>query len=127
MSKYKIAHMMIRVEDPEKSIDFYKNAFGFHETRRKEKPEGKFDLIYLADPDETIEVELTYNYDHGPYELGDGYGHLAIAVDDLEESWKKHKEMGYEVTNLSGLDAGVKSYYFIKDPDGYKIEVIRAK
>lgn len=126
MSKYKIAHMMIRVEDPIKSIDFYEKAFGFHETRRKEHPEDKFDLIYLADPDETIEVELTHNYGHGPYEIGDGYGHLAIAVDDLEKSWEEHKALGYEVTELKGLDAGKKNYYFIKDPDGFKIEVIRA-
>lgn len=126
MSNYKIAHTMIRVEDLEKSLDFYKNALGFHETRRKEHPEDKFDLVYLADPDETIELELTYNYDHGPYVIGDGYGHLAIATDNLEESWENHKEAGYEVTELKGLDAGKKTYYFLIDPDGYKIEIIRA-
>lgn len=124
MSKYKIAHMMIRVEDPEKSIDFYKNAFGFHETKRKEYPKDKFDLIYLADPDETIEVELTHNYGHGSYTIGDGYGHLAIKADDLEESWKRHKELGYEVTELKGLPGKPKDYYFITDPDGFKIEVV---
>lgn len=127
MANYKMTHMMIRVEDPKKSVDFYEKAFGFHITRKKEMPEGKFDLIYLSDPDNTMELELTYNYGHGPYNLGDGYGHLAIATDDLEGSWQAHKDMGYEVTNLSGLDKGVKNYYFIKDPDGYKIEVIRTK
>lgn len=125
MNKYKPAHMMIRVEDPDKSIDFYEKAFGFHESRRKEYPDDKFDLIYLADPDETFEVELTHNYGHGPYTIGDGYGHLAIQVDDLEESWQRHKDLGYNVTELKGLPGGQKNYYFITDPDGFKIEVIR--
>ena len=118
---------MIRVVDPEKTIKFYEDAFGFHLNRIKEKPEAGFNLYFLSDPDETIELELTYNYDHEPYDLGNGYGHLAIATDNLEESWKKHKEQGFEVTDLKGLESGKKSYYFITDPDGYKIEVIRAK
>ena len=97
MGQYKIAHEMIRVQDPEESIKFYKDAFGFHQTRTVKKPEKRFNLYYLADPDETIELELTYNFDHGKYDLGDGYGHLAIIADDLEESWKRHKEAGYNV------------------------------
>ncbi len=125
--KYKIAHEMLRVKNPEESIKFYENAFGFHRTRTVEKPEDQFNLYYLTDPDETIELELTYNYGHGDYNLGDGYGHLAIATDNLEDSWKKHKEAGYNVTDLSGLDEGRKSYYFITDPDGFKIEVVRLK
>ncbi len=127
MSKYKIAHSMIRVKDIDQSLDFYKKAFGFHETRRKEKPDQKFDLVFLSDPDETIELELTYNYDHEPYDLGNGYGHLALAVDDLEKSWSEHKDQGFNVTELSGLDNGKKNYYFITDPDGYKIEIVRNK
>lgn len=127
MNNYKIAHSMIRVQNLEDSLDFYKNALGFHETRRKEHPESKFDLVYLSDPDELFELELTYNYDHGPYEIGDGYGHMAVLVDDLEESHKRHQEQGYDVTELKGLVKGRKNYYFIKDPDGYKIEVIQAE
>lgn len=128
MGKYRMAHTMIRVMDLEKSLAFYKEAFDLVETRRKDKPEGKFTLVYLGDEQTDFELELTYNYDpEKPYDLGNGYGHLAIAVEDLEASHLKHTEMGYEVTKLSGLDQGVKSFYFVKDPDGYKIEVIREK
>ena len=71
------------------------------------------------------ELELTYNYDHEVYDLGNGYGHIAVGVDDLEATHQAHKEAGYNVTDLSGLPGKPKMYYFITDPDGYKIEVIR--
>lgn len=128
MGQYKMIHSMIRVTDLEKSLAFYQDAFGFVETRRKEKPEYNFTLVYLGDEQSGFELELTYNYDPVPtYELGDAYGHLAIEVDDLEASHERHKAAGYKVKDLSGLDAGVKSYYFMEDPDGYKIEVMRKK
>lgn len=128
MGNYRMAHSMIRVMDLEKSLAFYKDALGFVETRRKDKPEGKFTLVYLGDGQTDFELELTYNYDpERPYEIGDGYGHLAVTVEDLEASHAAHKAKGYDVTELSGLDAGVKHYYFIKDPDGYKIEIVRQK
>ncbi|HCS93821.1 MAG: lactoylglutathione lyase [Bavariicoccus seileri] len=118
-------HTCIRVQDLEASIKFYTEAFGYEESRRKDFPDHKFTLVYLTLPGETIELELTYNYDHGPYDLGDGYGHIAIRVDDLEKTHKLHAEKGYEVTELKGLPGSEPKYYFVKDPDGYKIEVMR--
>ena len=122
----KFLHTMIRVKDLDKSFKFYTEELNFVESRRKEFPEKKFDLVYLILPDSPdFELELTYNYDHEAYDLGDGYGHIAVGVDDLEATHQAHKEAGYTVTDLSGLPGKPKMYYFITDPDGYKIEVIR--
>lgn len=122
----KMLHTCIRVKDLDASLKFYKDALGLVETRRKEFPEYKFDLIYLANEIGGYEVELTYNYDvEKPYELGNGYGHMAIGVEDLEGMRDKHIELGYEVTDLKGLPGDKPNYYFVTDPDGYKIEVIR--
>ena len=122
----KFLHTCVRVKDLEASLKFYKEALGFKEDHRNDFPEYKFTLVYLQledDPD--YELELTYNYDHEAYDLGDGYGHIAVGVDDLEATHQAHKEAGYTVTDLSGLPGKPKMYYFITDPDGYKIEVIR--
>ncbi|WFM80507.1 VOC family protein [Streptococcus pluranimalium] len=123
----RMLHTCIRVQDLDASIDFYTTAFPLEEVRRKDFPEHKFTLVFLKTPDESFEIELTYNYDHGPYEIGDGYGHLAVGVDNLEETHAQHKEAGFEVTDLKGLPGQNPHYYFVKDPDGYKIEVIRLK
>ena len=73
------------------------------------------------------ELELTYNYDHGPYVVGDGFAHIALSTPDLEALHKEHSEKGYEVTEPKGLPGTQPNYYFVKDPDGYKVEVIREK
>ena len=121
-----MAHTCYRVADLKKSVEFYTSAFDFEVSRERDFPEYKFTLVYLTLPGSNYELELTYNYDHGAYELGDGYGHIAIFVENLEELHKKHVEAGYDVTDLKGLPGFPPSYYFVKDPDGYKIEVIRA-
>lgn len=121
----KMAHTCVRVQDLEASLDFYQAALGFEVSRRRDFPDKQFTLVYLTLPGDDYELELTYNYDHGPYDLGNGYGHIAIRVDDLEAAHAKHKEAGYEVTELKGLVAGTATYYFIIDPDGYKVEIIR--
>ncbi len=77
-------HACLRVENLEASQKFYEEAFGFKETRRKDYPEHKFTLVYLALEGDDFEIELTYNYDHGPYIVGDGFSHLALSSDDLE-------------------------------------------
>jgi lactoylglutathione lyase len=126
--KYKLEHACIRVMDLEKSLNFYKGALGLKEARRKDFPEWKFTLVYLTDEDENFEIELTYNYStEKPYELGNGFSHFALVVEDLEKSHGEHKKSAYEVTDLKGLPVNKPSYYFITDPDGYKIEIIRAK
>ena len=87
----------------------------------------KFTIVYLTLPGESFEIELTYNYGHGPYTIGDGFSHLAIASDDLEGDNEKHKAMGYKTTDLMGLPGKPGHYYFVTDPDGYRMEVIRAE
>lgn len=123
----KMAHTCVRVKDLEASLKFYQEAFDFVETRRRDFPENKFTLVYLSLPEDDYELELTYNYDHPGYDLGNGYGHIAIATKDLEALHEKHQEAGFNVTDLKGLPGTSPSYYFIVDPDGYKIEVIREK
>ena len=89
----KFLHTCIRVKDLEASLQFYQEALGFKEVRRNDFPEYKFTLVYMQledDPD--YELELTYNYDHEAYDLGNGYGHIAVGVDDLEATHQAHKE-----------------------------------
>ncbi len=126
--KYKMLHTCIRVMDLEKSLKFYKDALGLEETRRKDFPDDKFTLVFLADEDKNYEMELTYNYDpEKPYEIGNGFSHIAVSVEDLEASRERHEKMGYKVTKLMGLSGEKPRFYFVTDPDGYDVEVIRAK
>jgi len=123
----KMAHTCYRVKDLQASLAFYKEAFGFEESRVRDFPDNKFTLAYLTLPGETYELELTYNYGHEGYDLGNGYGHIAIATEDLEGLHAKQKAAGFDVTDLKALPGVPPSYYFITDPDGYKVEVIREK
>lgn len=123
----KMAHTCIRVKNLDASLDFYQKAFDFQESRRRDFPEHKFTLVYLTLPDDDYELELTYNYDHESYDLGNGYGHIAISSDNIEALHKKQKEADFDVTDMKGLPGTPPSYYFITDPDGYKIEVIRPR
>lgn len=119
-------HTCIRVKNLEASINFYKNALGLVETRRKDFPEHSFTLVYLSDKIGGYEVELTYNYDQKEgYEIGNGFSHIAIGIENLEEMREHHIAMGFEVTDLKGLPGEAPKYYFVTDPDGYKVEVIR--
>ncbi|MBO0450916.1 MULTISPECIES: lactoylglutathione lyase [Enterococcus] len=121
----KMAHTCVRVKDLDASVKFYQEAFGFEESRRRDFPDSKFTLVYLTFPGDDYELELTYNYDHAAYDLGDGYGHIAVRSEDIEKLHSEHKEKGFNVTDMKGLPGTDPSYYFITDPDGYKIEVIR--
>lgn len=125
----KFLHTMIRVKDLDKSYKFYTEELGFVESRRKEFPDKEFDLVYLklpASPD--YELELTYNYDQEEaYDLGNGYGHIAISNPDIKSFRKELSDKGYEVTELRGLSDNSDKYFFVTDPDGYKIEIIEKK
>lgn len=122
----RMLHTCVRVKNLEESLRFYQEGLGLIETRRKDFPEHKFTLVYLSNELNGYEIELTYNYDvEKPYELGNGYSHIAVGVDNLEEMRDKHIALGYEVTDLKGLPGEKPKYYFVTDPDGYKIEVIR--
>ena len=123
----KMLHTCVRVKNLEESLAFYQEAFGFKETRRKDFPEHKFTIVYLAFEGDDYELELTYNYGHPGYKIGDGYGHIAISSTDLEGWHAEHVAKGYDVTELKGLPGNPTNYYFVKDPDGYKIEIIREK
>ncbi|MBO0411636.1 VOC family protein [Enterococcus hulanensis] len=121
----KMAHTCVRVKDLDASVKFYQEAFGFEESRRRDFPDAKFTLVYLTLPGDDYELELTYNYDHAAYDLGDGYGHIAIRSEDIEKLHGEQKNKGFNVTDMKGLPGTDPSYYFITDPDDYKIEVIR--
>ena len=122
----KMLHTCVRVKDLEASMKFYRDGLGLVETSRKDFPEFKFTLVYLSTHVGGYEIELTYNYDtEKPYEMGTGFSHTAIGVDDLEGERERHISLGYEVTDLKGLPGEAPRYYFVTDPDGYKVEVIR--
>ncbi len=125
--EYKMLHTCIRVMDLDKSLKFYTEALGLLETKRKDFPEDKFTLVFLSDKSGGYELELTYNYNPDkPYEIGNGFSHIAVTVADLEGSRELHKDMGYEVTKLMGLPGSPPRFYFVTDPDGYEVEIIRA-
>lgn len=122
----KMLHTCIRVKNLEESMKFYRDALGLVETSRKDFPEYKFTLVYLSSHVGGYEIELTYNYDpEKPYDLGNGFSHTAIGVDDLEAERERHMSLGYKVTDLKGLPGEAPRYYFVVDPDGYMVEVIR--
>lgn len=121
----KMVHTCVRVKNLEESLEFYKKAFGFQEVSRRDFPENKFTLVYVALENDPYQLELTYNYDHEPYDLGNGYGHIAIAVEDVPAAFEKHKEAGFSMTEMKGLPNSPFRYYFLMDPDGYKIEVVQ--
>ena len=124
---YKMIHSCIRVMNLAKSEKFYQEALGFEVVRRKDHPEHKFTLSYLRSTGSDFELELTWNHDQvEPYVLGNGYSHLAVGVVDLEGSHKRHQEMGLAPKPLKGLPGQGARFYFLADPDGYLVEVVRA-
>ena len=123
---YQMIHSCLRVMNLEKSEKFYQDALGFEVVRRKDFPEYKFTLSYLCSPGSEFELELTWNQDQvEPYELGNGYSHLAVGVTDLEASHKRHEEMGLAPKPLKGLPGQGARFYFLADPDGYLVEVVK--
>jgi lactoylglutathione lyase len=124
---YKMIHVCLRVLDLDASERFYKEAFGFIVSRKRDYP-GDFTLTYMTASGAPFELELTYNYDRSePYVMGDGYSHIAVGVDDLDESYRQHATAGFDVTPLKSLPGSPPQFYFITDPDGYKVEVVRNK
>ena len=129
-SKFQLMHTMVRVRDLEKSLDFYTRLLGMQLLRRMEFPEGKFTLAFVGygDEKEHCVVELTYNYGHEPYELGSGFGHLAVGVPDVAGMCAEVTKAGGKVTRAPGpVKFGTTVIAFVEDPDGYKIELIERK
>ena len=128
---FRFLHTMIRVRDLDKSIDFYTRHLGMNVLRRSDYPEGKFTLAFVgygSENDETV-IELTHNWDmEENYDLGTGFGHLAIGVPDIYATCDKMAQEGVPIPRLPGpMKHGTTVIAFIEDPDGYKIELIEKK
>lgn len=126
----RILHTMLRVGDLEKSIAFYTDVLGMKVLRRKDYPEGRFTLAFVGYQDEAegTVLELTHNWDTSKYDLGTGYGHIAIEVDNAYQACEEVKKRGGRVTREAGpMKHGVTVIAFVEDPDGYKMEFIQKK
>jgi lactoylglutathione lyase len=124
----RILHTMLRVGDLERSLRFYTEVLGMTLLRRHDYPEGKFTLAFLGfGPEaEQAALELTHNWGTDRYELGTGYGHLALEVPDAAAACAEIKRRGGVVTREAGpMKHGTTVIAFVQDPDGYKIELIQ--
>lgn len=124
----RILHTMIRVGDLERSLTFYTEVLGMKLLRQKDYPGGEFTLAFVGYGDESEEavIELTYNWGTSSYDLGDGYGHIALGVDDIYGMCDTIKERGGKVVREPGpMKHGTTEIAFVEDPDGYKIELIQ--
>ncbi|HVK70957.1 MAG TPA: lactoylglutathione lyase [Polyangium sp.] len=126
----RILHTMLRVGDLDRSLAFYTDVLGMKLIRRRDYPEGRFTLAFIGygDESETAVLELTHNWDTKSYEIGTGYGHIAIQVDDAYKACEEAKKRGGKVTREAGpMKHGTTVIAFVEDPDGYKIEFIQRK
>lgn len=124
----RILHTMLRVTNLEQSLQFYTEVLGMTLIRKRDYEEGRFTLAFVGYGDEadTAVLELTHNWDTDSYELGNAYGHIAIAVDDAYQACAKIKARGGNVVREAGpMKGGVTVIAFVEDPDGYKIELIQ--
>ncbi len=126
----RILHTMLRVGDLQRSIDFYTGVMGMQLLRTTDRPEQKYSLAFVGYGDEKsgATIELTYNYGVERYDIGSGFGHIAIAVNDAAATCEAVKRAGAQVTREAGpVKGGSTVIAFVQDPDGYKIELIEAK
>lgn len=126
----RMLHTMIRVGNLEKSIAFYCEVLGMQLLRKKDYPGGKFTNAFVGYGDEAEHtvLELTHNWETESYDLGEGYGHVALGVDDIYKTCEAIKEQGGRVTREPGpMKHGKTVIAFVTDPDGYKIELIEGR
>jgi lactoylglutathione lyase len=127
--KFRLLHTMIRVMDMDKSVDFYTRHLGMKVLRRNDFEGGRFTLCFIGYGDEESEavVELTHNWDQEePYDHGNAFGHLAIAVPDAYAVCEQLEKEGVSVPRPAGpMKGGTRVIAFIEDPDGYKIELVQ--
>lgn len=121
-------HTMLRVGDLQRSVDFYSKAFGMKEIRRRDVPGGKYTLAFVGfgeEEDNTL-IELTYNYGVEKYEMGGAFGHLAVGVPDVAAACEQAAKAGGTITRPAGpVQHGTTIIAFVKDPDGYSIELVQ--
>lgn len=124
----RMLHTMLRVGNLEQSLVFYTEVLGMTLLRKRDYEEGRFTLAFVGYGDEenhTV-LELTHNWDTTSYELGNAYGHIAIAVDDAYQACEEIKARGGKVVREAGpMKGGITVIAFVEDPDGYKIELIQ--
>lgn len=123
-------HTMLRVGNLQASINFYTEVMGMRLLRQKDYPDGKFTLAFLGygDESDTTVLELTHNWETNSYELGNGFGHLAIAVDDVYAACEKIRAAGGNIVREPGpMKHGSTILAFVEDPDGYKLELLSEK
>ena len=121
-------HTMIRVGDLEKSLAFYTGPLGMRLLRRRDYPEGRFTLAFVGYDDESTStvLELTYNWDTHAYDVGSGFGHVAIGVADIYATCERLRSQGVKVVREPGpMKHGATVIAFVEDPDGYRIELIQ--
>jgi lactoylglutathione lyase len=126
----RILHTMLRVGDLQRSIDFYTGVLGMRLLRRSDNPEYKYTLAFVGYGDEATGavLELTYNYGVEKYDIGSGFGHIALAVDSAAAACDAIRAKGGRVTREAGpVKGGSTVIAFVEDPDGYKIELIEAR
>jgi lactoylglutathione lyase len=126
----RLLHTMLRVGNLDRSIAFYTEVLGMTLLRRKDYPEGRFTLAFVGFGPESdgAVIELTHNWDTEQYELGNGYGHIALEVDNVYEACEKIRARGGVITREAGpMKHGTTILAFVKDPDGYQIELLGAK
>ena len=123
----RILHTMLRVGDLQRSIQFYTEVLGMQLLRQKEYPEGEFTLAFIGygdEKDNTV-IELTYNWGEDKYDIGTGFGHLAIQVDDVYQATERIRQQGGKIIRDAGpMNAGTTIIAFVEDPDGYQIELL---
>ena len=123
----RLLHTMLRVGDLERSIRFYTDVLGMRLLRRKDYPGGRFTLAFVGygEESDTAVLELTHNWDTASYELGGGYGHIAIGVEDIVAVCDQIRAKGGRVVREPGpMKNGSTVIAFVEDPDGYKVELI---
>ena len=125
----KLLHTMLRVGDLQRSVDFYTRVLGMNLLRTSDRPEQKYTLAFVGfgkgNADGNAEIELTYNYDVGGYELGTAYGHIALGVADVASTCERIRAAGGKVVREPGaVKGGSTVIAFIEDPDRYRIELI---
>lgn len=126
----RLLHTMLRVGNLERSIAFYTQILGMKLLRKKDYPDGRFTLAFVGYGDEKHHsvIELTHNWDTDHYQLGDGFGHLAIEVDDVYQATADIAEQGGKILREAGpMNAGSTIIAFVEDPDGYPIELLGPK